>query len=515
MDSLKNNKTEHQNSRPYKKTGIEFSNLWLMILICTMCSSLNAQKNYLDLTFGTEGIVLTPRFIPNTICVQKNGKILVGGEISRPYNQNITTSDYIIYRFNSDGTLDNGFGDGGKVDEFLPNSDSVTGLFETSDHKIVALIGKVSLRFMRFYPDGTKDLNFGINGTKVISFNGISKANKLQQLPDGKILIVGSSKLSSQIPEDINFYNPLIAKFDESINLDLTFFSQGYQRFNYYGDNAFTSLDVFPDGQIVAGMNYNNSIVIRKFLSNGQLNSYFGNGGVKNLYIGSNSYSIVDLKAVAGNKLLLSSSSKDQGFKAMFARLKTDGDVDEYYGDSGLSFIPNSSGHQENFVQSLMLDDGKMISAIQKWKDGYDFSLLFTNNNGSIDFELAANGEIISQMDGDQKLMTLAQQADGKILAAGYDSGHMILVRYDISELLNIESYQQHSIKIYPNPSEDFLGFLGKSYPITYNIFSITGQKVGGGELLSEAQKIDISHHEPGTYTITTGNQKFKFIKIR
>lgn len=53
----------------------------------------------------------TEKFDPKVMCIQQDGKILVGGGINIPGS----LQDYIIYRFNTDGTIDTDFGVNGKM----------------------------------------------------------------------------------------------------------------------------------------------------------------------------------------------------------------------------------------------------------------------------------------------------------------------------------------------------------------------------------------------------------------
>src|ERR1700680_473577 len=70
----------------------------------------------LDTSFGTHGatFVAFTNFInsPNAAALQKDGKIVVVGEAQ---SSDVTLSEFAIARFNSNGSLDSTFGQGGKV----------------------------------------------------------------------------------------------------------------------------------------------------------------------------------------------------------------------------------------------------------------------------------------------------------------------------------------------------------------------------------------------------------------
>ena len=70
----------------------------------------------LDPTFGLGGIVTTDFLGSNTdaaqaVALQNDGKIVVAGH-TRDANQN---TDFVVTRYNADGTLDAAFGSGGRV----------------------------------------------------------------------------------------------------------------------------------------------------------------------------------------------------------------------------------------------------------------------------------------------------------------------------------------------------------------------------------------------------------------
>jgi len=93
----------------------------------------------LDATFNGTGKAFAD-FLPfndaaSSVAVQEDGKILVGGSAF-----NGTFYDFALARFNSDGTLDTGFGTGGKViTDFSSTSDELFAIALQLDGKILAV----------------------------------------------------------------------------------------------------------------------------------------------------------------------------------------------------------------------------------------------------------------------------------------------------------------------------------------------------------------------------------------
>lgn len=93
----------------YIKYKILFSKITLFTAIILYCqiqnSSCFAQAGSLDLSFDTDGIVTTDISSifesGNSIALQTDGKILVAG-----YYYNGVNSDFVLVRYNIDGSLD-------------------------------------------------------------------------------------------------------------------------------------------------------------------------------------------------------------------------------------------------------------------------------------------------------------------------------------------------------------------------------------------------------------------------
>src|SRR5690349_18434368 len=106
----------------------------ILLLLAFLCS---AQDGTLDNSFGTNG---TARFavpgmqnISNGIALQSDGKIVTCGTLNNGANK-----DFVIVRFNANGTPDNNFGTAGKVTTAISTGDDIAnGVAIQSDGKIV------------------------------------------------------------------------------------------------------------------------------------------------------------------------------------------------------------------------------------------------------------------------------------------------------------------------------------------------------------------------------------------
>jgi uncharacterized delta-60 repeat protein len=148
----------------------------------------------LDTTFGNNGFTLTDFSsnwdVPAGAVLQPDGKILVVGhaEMQSPYYT------LALARYNSDGSPDQSFGDGGKV---ITGSGELGAVVLQSDGKIVALgdDGGSYFLLLRFNQNGSLDTTFGYGGTLKTSFNSDwVQGRDLALQSDGKVVAGGYSE---------------------------------------------------------------------------------------------------------------------------------------------------------------------------------------------------------------------------------------------------------------------------------------------------------------------------------
>ncbi|EFL88256.1 tandem-95 repeat protein, partial [Ahrensia sp. R2A130] len=150
----------------------------------------------LDTSFGASGSVVTPNggdiWLLRTGIVQSDGKI-VGVGVSGSG----AASDILVIRYNADGTLDTGFGGTGIVETPVgPSAEQAYAVTEQSDGKLIvagsALNGSNSdFVIVRYNLDGSLDTSFGTAGIFTYDLGGSDTVNDILVQPDGKILVVG------------------------------------------------------------------------------------------------------------------------------------------------------------------------------------------------------------------------------------------------------------------------------------------------------------------------------------
>ncbi len=148
---------------------------------------------------GTVSTLIPPDFQTESgaLILQPDGKIIVGGTTSS--NNQYTNPNVTLVRYNANGTLDASFGGTGIVKTDLGANETLDDLVLQADGKIL-VEGKISgvdshdFLLARYNSDGSLDTSFGANGKVNTDFgNTADTAMGIVQQPDGKVIVSGAS----------------------------------------------------------------------------------------------------------------------------------------------------------------------------------------------------------------------------------------------------------------------------------------------------------------------------------
>ena len=219
-----------------------------------------AAAGDLDPTFGVGGTLMTDinrsTDIANAVAVQADGKLVVVGQT---YKQNdYSNEDFVVARYNTDGTLDNTFGRGGKVRTDFPGLAAVpSAVVIQPDGKIVVAGGAFPLftfagdfKVVRYNPNGSLDRSFGSGGIVTTTFPEGSYAFDVALQPDGKIIAAGTVFVNF-IPGESSNTDFALARYNQDGTPDASFGNGGQVSTDFFGmeDDAFSVL-IQPDGKI-------------------------------------------------------------------------------------------------------------------------------------------------------------------------------------------------------------------------------------------------------------------------
>lgn len=211
---------------------------------------------YLDSTFGTNGV--STFAIANTndeeafaLHLLTNGKILVAGQAKSLANY----YDFALAKLNTDGSLDNSFGTGGFVSTDLGNSSLPTDVAKSiavqPDGKII-LVGyqSVLIATVRYNADGSLDNTFG-NGGKVLQViypQCGDEGHGVAVKPDGKIIVGGKATDASS-----GYRYFVLLRYNTNGSIDSTFGTSGVvlTSFQTGSDQEGNALLIQPDNKII------------------------------------------------------------------------------------------------------------------------------------------------------------------------------------------------------------------------------------------------------------------------
>jgi uncharacterized delta-60 repeat protein len=234
----------------------------------------------LDATFGVGGKVVTrlPWGIVNAIGVQPDGKIVAAGSAVTPDGSG---REFTLVRYDSDGSIDAGFGSGGKV--VWPTVIEAADVAVQSDGKIVAAGSSFSPwgpAIARYNPDGALDPSFGTGGTVTAAFGTWTVTiGSLAVQQDGRLVVAGETTAGTA--EDRQF---ALVRFTAAGALDTAFGSSGWV-FTDWGGTTDSAADVVVDGKgrlVVAGQSNaagSARFAIARYTAAGALDSTFGSAG--------------------------------------------------------------------------------------------------------------------------------------------------------------------------------------------------------------------------------------------
>jgi uncharacterized delta-60 repeat protein len=270
----------------------------------------------IDNTFGTNGIVDSTFGVGESlphIALQPDGKILVLGWYY---------PGFIVIRYNSDGSLDESFGDKGKVMTVFGAGTVPTAIGIASDGKLVTGgnygggVGYSKFLIARYTAEGTLDETFGNKGVATTDFGKYGdEIHNLQIQPDGKIIAAGVTGV-----RDIgDVENMAIARYSLNGSLDTTFGIEGKTTIVFSDVNSKANdLIIENNGKILLGgstyqkLYYGDlDFVVSRLNPNGILDSSFGTNGITVTDFGS--FDGAETMALQQNKIILAGENSING----------------------------------------------------------------------------------------------------------------------------------------------------------------------------------------------------------
>jgi uncharacterized delta-60 repeat protein len=351
----------------------------------------------LDSSFDGDGRVITP--VGNgvwlggeTVAIQPDGKIVVAG-------RNSSNTQYFVIRYNLNGSLDPTFGNGGIVTTPIrtSNGGKLTVIVSPDNAKIL-VAGTTydqqsnvwdGICLVRYQSNGTLDSGFGNNGIatrhlrldRIAGFWGVQVSGAALQFADEKIIVVGRGYFNT-------FTQIAVARFLNNGTIDTTFGNQPTDpgwTLTRISNNGITftepnDLYIQNEGKIlVAGYDRSgesgavSKFVLIRYNSNGTLDNGFGSNGIVLTQFGtSDSEANSVVLQQPDNKIIVGGFSNQTGTIGDFAlaRYNPNGSLDNTFGTGGkltTNFsvtIGSTTINGNEWVSELVIQgDGKIVAA--------------------------------------------------------------------------------------------------------------------------------------------------------
>ncbi|GIK39657.1 MAG: hypothetical protein BroJett011_34900 [Chloroflexota bacterium] len=456
------------------------SRLLIRLALVLLCSAaflsltlpiLASNPGDLDPTFGNDGVVTTTigsQSFGRAVVLQPDGKIVVAG-----YSGG--SQAFALARYNSNGNLDDAFGNGGIVTTTIGYGGQGNNIILQSDGKIV-VAGyssdgfKDSFTLARYTITGTLDNEFGKGGV-ITTPIGNSSATKhgIAIQSDSKIVMAGYHQDGSQ---------QVIALTRHTItgSLDSNFGNSGIVTTSI-GSNVYgRDVAVQPDGKILVTGSSDSSLVLICYTNSGDLDNIFGKGGIVTTSIGSTSWG-EDVVLQSDGKILVAGTISSSG-KSTFAlvRYTITGSLDSTFGSAGV--VTTSIGSTAIGWAAAVQPNNKIV-VTGPVADGIQqvFGLVRYNGHGSLDTTFGNNGIVTTTLDNYPYSLDVAVQPDdGRILVIGQSGLSFALARY-LGDTPNPTSIPPSGGTIYPTPGVTFTassGIFSDTVLITYTPQPIT-----------------------------------------
>ncbi|OGP74429.1 MAG: hypothetical protein A2W09_00690 [Deltaproteobacteria bacterium RBG_16_50_11] len=239
------------------------------------------------------------------VAIQSDGKIVVVGTIQPSGNR----QDIILLRLNSNGSFDNTFSGDGRVVFPDLGDDETTAIavaIQSNNKIVVAGQGDVGLSngnffLARYNSNGELDNTFGQGGLSIIDLGHVALPRDLAIQSDGKIVVSGVSLVTFAATF-------LVLRTNSNGTLDNRFGGgNGFVDTHFPGSSGISranAVAIQADGKILAagvvGLSSSNEFALARYNSNGTLDATFSSDGILTTDFSSNSDD--DARAIAIQK---------------------------------------------------------------------------------------------------------------------------------------------------------------------------------------------------------------------
>jgi len=383
----------------------------------------------LDSTFNLVGTVVTEA--PNASFSSLNamkllsgGKILVAGD---------SDGDFVLARYNSDGSLDTTFGTNGFTLTDLGGTDVALGVAIVSDGKILVSGSTYSvvqqLALGRYSSEGILDTTFGTNGMlispEVMQMN-LGSAMGIQ----GEKVVIGGTSVSTLAAVRLNADG----------TFDSGFGTNGVALTGIDNNHGPSDVAVLADGKILLPGTSRGSqdMAVTRLESNGAVDTTFGTDGIAQVDAGGGQMDKATAVGVQSDGKIVIGGWATAGAQTnlALARFTAGGLVDPDFGIGGAvtTLFPSDATIESGRVRDLAIQqDGRIVGIGDAYSPDMDyFALMQVDSNGDLNMDFGDGGTVLTAVEGARSYANAtAIQDDGKIVVVGRSDAFLALARYE------------------------------------------------------------------------------------
>lgn len=316
------------------------------------------------------------------------------------------------------GNPDTSFGDGGAVFFRMPGgAERAVALVRQPNGKLIAAgYSANESALARYNADGTLDQSFGDGGRLVVNIveGSLERIRDVALQPDGKIVVTVGISLASAL---------YVARFNPDGSLDAQFGDAGLASVPAGSDTQVNAVAVDDNGRIILTGSIDSQFMVAALLPGGSLDASFGSGGFFiDDFFGSNSYSSGDDVIVRDDgRIAAAGVAEDRpDFHMAIVSITPSGDADNSFSADGVQTVEYPFDSEARGIAEL--PDGRIALAgtLDEGNEGIGVALL--DLDGNLDTSFSADGKTQFKANGeDTSASAVAVQPDGKIVVTGGD----------------------------------------------------------------------------------------------
>jgi uncharacterized delta-60 repeat protein len=404
---------------------------FLVFFLCVLLTigftpSANAAQGDLDTSFGVGGKVITSIGTSIDVAyaqvIQQDNKILLAGK-----TLGVNSFDIALVRYTSNGALDQSFGTNGKVITDIGGRANEAFAIELQADNKILVAGRTndgsvnSFVLLRYNSNGTLDTSFGVNGIVITSFGEWNAgANSLKIQKDNKIILGGYTSFNTE--QDF-----ALVRYLADGSIDLSFGDNGYVQTDFNSTyNSIRAVAIQNDGKIVVTGKADTQMISARYSTQGVLDNNFGTSGFVTTSTGDEESGDSVVIQNDGKIIVVGAITIYAGIINDFIvrRYLTNGQLDPSFGVSGIVQIDFSTNIDQAFSVTLQTDGKILVAGNADNGTNWDFGVVRLNSNGSRDSTFGSNGIVTTDFHpgvtgSDEYVGSIVVQKDGKIVIAG------------------------------------------------------------------------------------------------